>query len=107
MGSYRGTCRPRRSLTAGLRYSYDEKKGNDNTFVQYVGDPDNPTVYRAEDDSWDKWTWRLGADHYLTPDQFLYAFVATGYRSGGFNFPESPARTTDGRRGEAGRNYLL
>ena len=85
---------PETVLTAGLRYSYDEKKGNDNTFVQYVGDPDNPTVYRAEDDSWDKWTWRLGADHYLTPDQFLYAFVATGYRSGGFNF-QKPSATTD------------
>ncbi len=87
---------PATILTAGLRYSYDEKKGNDNTFVQYVGDPNvsDGTVYRAEDDSWDKWTWRLGADHYLTPDQFLYAFVATGYRSGGFNF-QKPSATTD------------
>jgi iron complex outermembrane recepter protein len=44
------------SLTFGLRYSYDEKKGGDNTFVQFVGDPDNPTVYRKQDDNWDKWT---------------------------------------------------
>lgn len=78
-------------LTFGLRYSYDEKKGNDNTFVQYVGDPENPTVYRAQDDDWDKWTWRVGVDHFLTPDQFLYAFVATGYRSGGFNFQKPTA----------------
>jgi iron complex outermembrane receptor protein len=82
---------PKTILTAGLRYSYDEKKGSDNTFVQYVGDPNNPTVYRNEDDSWDKWTWRLGADHYLSEDQFLYAFVATGYRSGGFNFQKPSA----------------
>lgn len=73
-------------VTAGLRYSYDEKKGSDNTFVQFVGNPDDPTVFRKQDDSWDKWTWRLGVDHFITAQQFLYAFVATGYRSGGFNF---------------------
>ena len=79
------------TLTAGLRYSYDEKKGGDNTFVQYVGDPNDPTVYRTKEDDWDKWTWRLGVDHFLTPDQFLYGFIATGYRSGGFNFQKPTA----------------
>jgi iron complex outermembrane receptor protein len=73
-------------LTFGLRYSYDEKKGGDNTFVQFVGDPDDPTVYRQQEDNWDKWTWRVGVDHFLTPEHFLYGFIATGYRSGGFNF---------------------
>lgn len=82
---------PETTLTFGLRYSYDEKKGNDNTFVQYVGDPENPTVYRSQEDDWDKWTWRVGVDHFLTQDQFLYAFVATGYRSGGFNFQKPTA----------------
>ena len=86
--------RPDTVLSAGLRYSYDEKKGNDNTFVQYVGDPDDPTVYRAADDDWDKWTWRVGVDHFVNEDQFLYAFIATGYRSGGFNF-QKPSASTD------------
>lgn len=76
----------RTALTFGLRYSLDEKKGNDNTFVQFVGDPDNPTVYRDQDDDWDEVTWRVGVDHFLNDDHFLYGFVATGYRSGGFNF---------------------
>ncbi len=78
-------------LTAGLRYSYDEKKGGDNTFVQFVGDPNDPTVYRTKQDDWDKWTWRLGVDHFLTQNQFLYGFIATGYRSGGFNFQKPTA----------------
>ncbi|MCB1690372.1 MAG: TonB-dependent receptor [Halioglobus sp.] len=82
---------PETVLTVGLRYSYDEKKGSDNTFVQFVGDPSDPTVYRKQDDTWDKWTWRLGIDHFVTPEQFLYAFVATGYRSGGFNFQKPTA----------------
>lgn len=84
---------PKTILTFGLRYSYDEKKGNDNTFVQYVGDADNPTVYRDQEDDWDKWTWRLGVDHFLSQNQFLYGFIATGYRSGGFNFQKPTART--------------
>ena len=79
------------AITAGLRYSYDDKKGGDNTFVQFVGDPDDPTVFRTQDDTWDKWTWRLGVDHFLTPEHFLYGFIATGYRSGGFNFQKPTA----------------
>jgi iron complex outermembrane receptor protein len=78
-------------LTAGLRYSYDEKKGNDNTFVQYVGDADDPVVYRGEDDDWDEITWRLGVDHFLSDGHFLYGFIATGYRSGAFNFQKPTA----------------
>jgi len=68
-------------LTVGLRYSYDEKKGSDQTFVQYVGDPGK----RKADDDWDQITWRVGLDHFLSDNHFLYGFVATGYRSGGFN----------------------
>lgn len=78
-------------LTLGLRYSIDDKKGNDNTFVQFVGDPDSPTVFRAAEDDWDEVTWRVGIDHTLSDDHFLYAFVATGYRSGGFNFQKPSA----------------
>ena len=33
-------------LTLGLRYTHDEKDANDNYFVQWVGDADDPTVYR-------------------------------------------------------------
>jgi len=81
----------RTKLSAGLRFSYDEKEGRDNTFVQFVGDPNNPTVYRTQDDNWDKWTWRLGVDHFLQQDHMLYGYVATGYRSGGFNFQKPTA----------------
>lgn len=81
-------------LTFGLRYSIDDKKGNDNTFVQFVGDPDNPTIFRSAEDDWDEITWRLGVDHNLSDDHFLYAFIATGYRSGGFNF-QKPSDNPD------------
>ena len=76
-------------LTVGLRYSYDEKEGSDRTFVQFVGDPGE----RKADDDWDQVTWRIGVDHSLADNHFLYAFVATGYRSGGFNLM-APNETT-------------
>ena len=72
-------------LTLGLRYSYDEKDGSDSYFVQYVGDPDDPAVYRDVKDDWNKVTWRIGLDHFFSDDHFIYGFAATGYRSGGFN----------------------
>jgi iron complex outermembrane receptor protein len=72
-------------LTLGLRYTYDEKEGTDNYFVQFVGDPDDPTVYRDIKDDWSKVTWRVGLDHFFNDDHFVYGFAATGYRSGGFN----------------------
>ncbi len=77
-------------LTVGLRYSYDEKEGTDRTFVQYVGDPGQ----RSADDNWDRVTWRIGLDHALSDNHFLYGFVATGYRSGGFNLM-APTSTLD------------
>lgn len=79
------------SLTLGIRYSNDSKKGGDNTFVQYVGDVDNPTVFRDVEDDWSKVTWRVGLEHNITDYQFVYGFVATGYRSGGFNLQKPTA----------------
>jgi len=81
-------------LTLGLRYSYDEKEGADNTFVQWVGDPDDPTVFRKDNNDWDQVTWRIGVDHFLGDDHFVYGFIASGYRSGGFNLM-APTSTTD------------
>jgi len=69
------------TLTAGLRYSNDEKKGSDNIFA-YLSVPD--FTHELEDD-WSKVTWRLQADWQMDDDTLLYAYVATGYRSGGFN----------------------
>ena len=96
------------TITLGLRYSYDEKEGEDTTFAQYVaedvsdpgfiGDPAAPDniVERKIKDDWNKVTWRLGIDHILTEDHFVYAFAASGYRSGGFNLMQPTANTDVG-----------
>ncbi len=68
-------------LTGGLRYSEDEKEGTDDVFV-YLALP--KTKHEVKDD-WSKVTWRLQADWQMDRDTLLYGYVATGYRSGGFN----------------------
>ena len=78
-------------LTAGLRYSLDDKDGGDRTFVQWVGDG---YISREASDDWDSLDWRLGLDYSLAGGQMLYASLATGYRSGGFNFMK-PTNSTD------------
>ncbi|MBT7721059.1 MAG: TonB-dependent receptor [Halieaceae bacterium] len=77
-------------LTAGLRYSQDDKDGGDTTFVQWVGDGD---ISRKAKDNWDSVDWRLGLDYTFMSGQMLYGSLATGYRSGGFNFMKPTAST--------------
>ncbi|WP_193408709.1 TonB-dependent receptor [Thalassotalea crassostreae] len=69
------------TLTAGLRYSEDEKEGSDDVFT-YLFVPQNQ---REVKDDWSKVTWRLQADWQVDQDTLFYGYVATGYRSGGFN----------------------
>ncbi len=86
-------------LTFGLRYSYDEKEAKDNTYVNWVITEDavsdtDPTVFREDDDDWNKVTWRLGIDHLLSDSHFLYGVLSSGYRSGGYNLL-APTTTKD------------
>jgi iron complex outermembrane receptor protein len=69
------------TVTTGLRYSEDEKEGSDEVFA-YLGLA--KTAHTVKDD-WSKVTWRVQADWTIDSDSFLYAYAATGYRSGGFN----------------------
>ncbi|MGK0381840.1 MAG: iron complex outermembrane receptor protein, partial [Flavobacteriales bacterium] len=79
------------TLTAGLRYSNDEKTGSDDVFA-YLSVPKNQHVV---DDSWNKVTWRLQADWNVDKDTFVYGYISTGYRSGGFNLGAATAAPVD------------
>ncbi len=79
------------ALTAGLRYSNDEKTGGDDVFA-YLSVPKNQ---HQVDDSWSKVTWRLQADWNVDKDTFVYGYVSTGYRSGGFNLGAATAAPVD------------
>ncbi len=79
------------TLTAGLRYSDEEKDGRDDVFA-YLSTPNNQHVVS---DSWNKLTWRLQADWKVDNDTFLYGYVATGFRSGGFNLGAATTEDVD------------
>jgi iron complex outermembrane receptor protein len=79
------------TLTAGLRYSNDEKTGADDVFA-YLSVPKNQHLV---DDSWNKVTWRLQADWNVDKDTFVYGYISTGYRSGGFNLGAATAAPVD------------
>jgi len=67
-------------LTAGLRYSKDEKSLD----VMRKEFSDTALENVKKDDSWSKVTWKLGADWQVTEDSMVYASVSTGFKSGGF-----------------------
>ena len=97
-------------LTAGIRYSYDEKKGKEQQYV--VADPyanesslalppvwdalgfpsnccgllitDPSDANRKLDDDWDNVSGRVVLDYTYSDDAMMYASISTGYKSGGF-----------------------
>lgn len=70
----------RLSLTAGGRYTWDSKSL---TKFQDGGTPF--TTPQSGQKDFSKFTWNLMANYEYTDTVNLYARVATGYRSGGFN----------------------
>ncbi|MDX1733542.1 MAG: TonB-dependent receptor, partial [Halioglobus sp.] len=89
-------------LSAGLRYSYDEKEYSWQTFESMIDYPFAPerVNYQPRDtgapeeelfdkftakDDWSKVTGRFVADWQFTDFAMTYLSVATGYKSGGFD----------------------
>ncbi|WP_164847398.1 TonB-dependent receptor [Sphingobium algorifonticola] len=71
-------------LTGGGRYTIDKKDFDADNFNLVAGVPVRTSGLDASD-KFKKFTWRLGADYFATPQNMLYANVSTGFRSGGFN----------------------
>lgn len=93
-------------LTMGLRYSYDEKKGDESLYIVadpniylpfpldliWPGDccgwtiltPQDEGGSRSLDDDWDNVSGRIVLDYMYSDDAMLYASISTGYKSGGF-----------------------
>lgn len=66
---------------AGVRYSYDEKDMTE--FLEIF--PFLPRADRADDDDWDDVTWEIGVDYQYSDASSVFAKVAQGFKSGGFN----------------------
>ena len=74
--------------TAGFRYTVDK---NSTLLDNYFGDPDlgGGIVHLSQRS--DKLTWKGGLDYQVTPDNFLYGSVSTGFKPGGGNPGTAPA----------------
>lgn len=75
-------------LTAGLRYTWEEKKLNaelsdDYWFGVFYG-KENLGALRQKD-SWSAVSWKLVGDYYLTEDSMVYLSVTNGFKSGGWS----------------------
>ena len=85
------------SLSAGVRYSEDEKKGNASNEVclrkspfapPFVPNPPCMTGITAPAAEWDNVSWLVGVDWFPSDDHTVYAKVSTGFKAGGFNFDD-------------------
>lgn len=71
-------------ITVGGRYTVDDKRFRFRTPTSQAT-PDSDSS-----DSFDKFTWKVGAEFTPTPDNLIYASVSTGFRSGGANNQFAP-----------------
>lgn len=71
----------RLTVTAGLRYTLEEK---DFLFQQFSVDGALITLERRNED-WNVWTPRISFAYQTTPESMLYFSVAKGFKSGGFS----------------------
>ena len=82
----------RLSLTAGLRYTSEDKDFiRTQTFygpVTQVPDRNDPGLLVTDIDtsaSWDSWSPKLGLDYAVSDDVMAYVSVSRGFKSGGFD----------------------
>lgn len=74
--------------TAGFRYTVDK---NTSFLDNYFGDPNIGGGLVHLHQSASKLTWKAGLDYQVTPENFLYASVSTGFKPGGGNPGTAPA----------------
>ena len=72
------------SLTAGLRYTWDNK-----SMIRQQSGATAPAVPDQGDASFKRLTWNAMARYEFTDDVSMYLRAASGYRSGGFNAPDT------------------
>ena len=73
------------TLTAGIRYTYEEKdfKGADGTFYE-AGEPFPDLNFSFFDDDWDEPSPKLGVRYQHNDDIMIFASWTEGFKSGGF-----------------------
>ncbi|HEX4153241.1 MAG TPA: TonB-dependent receptor [Steroidobacteraceae bacterium] len=74
--------------TLGFRYTVDR---NSSFLDNYFGDPNLGGGFVHLHQSASKLTWKAGLDYQVTPENFLYGSVSTGFKPGGGNPGTAPA----------------
>lgn len=87
------------NLTAGLRYTSDEKKMR--SYAALTGPrtgtrQGTPTFTFSDRIAPKKVTWHFGADWHVTPDVMLYATASSGFKTGGYNTAFAASRAAIG-----------
>jgi|TARA_B100000315_G_scaffold172412_1_gene160881 iron complex outermembrane receptor protein len=78
------------SLSAGLRYTREEKEADITSLSRNVNNPcrvDQGTCVFdfISDDDWDSWSPKLGATYRMNDETMVYGHWSVGHRSGGYN----------------------
>ena len=105
-------------LTAGVRYSHDEKN-KDGEFISYCP-PFTPyngsfaynaacfeRIPGAEQGSWSKVTWKVAIDADIGRSTLLFGSVSTGYKAGGLSDANSPGHLPPPYQPEDVTNYEI
>ena len=71
-------------ITAGLRYSTDEKSQTD-TVYNRTSRFGTSMITVSNDGSWDSTDWTLGVDWNPAEETMVYAKIGTGFKAGAFN----------------------
>ena len=79
------------ALTAGLRWTHDEKKQTNRSLLLNAA----PVAFESNEATFEEWTGRVGVDWApqmpWTGESLFYAFYSRGYKGGGFNPSSSVA----------------
>jgi iron complex outermembrane receptor protein len=81
-GYFKGTFNP---LTPRRYNSSDMLPGMGTYYGMQAFPANQQSAMSSDSDSWKKFTWRLGLSYQLSPTDFLFSSLSTGYKAGGFS----------------------
>ena len=88
------------TLSAGLRYTSEEKEANIASLIRNINSPCNvldgtcPFDFTDEEE-WDSWSPKVGMTYHLTDSARIYAHWTRGFRSGGYNLRNTAIDTVN------------
>ena len=88
------------TLTAGLRYTSEEKEAGIASLIRNVNSPCNVLEGTCrfdftDSEDWDSWSPKLGMTWHVSDDARIYAHWTRGFRSGGYNLRNTAIDTVN------------